>query len=219
MERSGAQSRTGSRRREPLSDGSFYANSASPPPLSVKSKRSQKSHSSKASSSVVHHEPLTADGALVAQDALEEYEEEDLRALASMQERDDDDEAQEELDEKRDSRASAASSQASEWSHPKKAVGPWQLGRDIGRGMVGRVRKVRHVRTGQLAAAKIIPKALADKCRAESLMQLERTSKGNRCNERMKLPLGIEREVVIMKLLEHPNVVKLLDVWENRNEL
>jgi len=33
------------------------------------------------------------------------------------------------------------------------------------------------------------------------------------------IPFGIEREVVIMKLLNHPNVVQLYDVWENRNEL
>ena len=33
------------------------------------------------------------------------------------------------------------------------------------------------------------------------------------------VPSGIEREIVIMKLLEHPNIVKLYDVWENKNEL
>lgn len=30
---------------------------------------------------------------------------------------------------------------------------------------------------------------------------------------------SIEREVVIMKLIEHPNVMSLYDVWENRGEL
>lgn len=33
------------------------------------------------------------------------------------------------------------------------------------------------------------------------------------------MPCGIEREVVIMKLIEHPNVINLYDVWENRGEL
>ena len=33
------------------------------------------------------------------------------------------------------------------------------------------------------------------------------------------MPFGIEREVVIMKLIEHPNVINLYDVWENRGEL
>lgn len=31
--------------------------------------------------------------------------------------------------------------------------------------------------------------------------------------------LGIEREIVIMKLIEHPNVLRLLDVWETGSEL
>ena len=33
------------------------------------------------------------------------------------------------------------------------------------------------------------------------------------------MPFGIEREVVIMKLISHPNVINLYDVWENRGEL
>jgi hypothetical protein len=31
--------------------------------------------------------------------------------------------------------------------------------------------------------------------------------------------LGIEREIVIMKLIEHPNVLRLMDVWETEKEL
>jgi len=31
--------------------------------------------------------------------------------------------------------------------------------------------------------------------------------------------LGIEREIVIMKLIEHPNVLRLMDVWETSAEL
>lgn len=33
------------------------------------------------------------------------------------------------------------------------------------------------------------------------------------------LPYGIEREVVIMKLIEHPNIMRLYDVWENKGSL
>ena len=84
--------------------------------------------------------------------------------------------------------------------------------------MVGKVRKVKHVHTGQIAAAKIIPKKAAEELRAESLMNLEMTT-AKQNDGGIVLPLGIEREVVIMKLLEHPNVVKLFDVWENRSEL
>lgn len=32
-------------------------------------------------------------------------------------------------------------------------------------------------------------------------------------------PPGLMREITIMKLLDHPNIVKLYDVWENHNEL
>lgn len=34
-----------------------------------------------------------------------------------------------------------------------------------------------------------------------------------------KLTLGIEREIVIMKLIEHPNVLGLWDVFETQKEL
>ena len=34
-----------------------------------------------------------------------------------------------------------------------------------------------------------------------------------------KMLLGIEREIVIMKLIEHPNVLRLYDVWETGNDL
>lgn len=34
-----------------------------------------------------------------------------------------------------------------------------------------------------------------------------------------KAILGIEREIVIMKLVDHPNVMCLYDVWETSKEL
>ena len=34
-----------------------------------------------------------------------------------------------------------------------------------------------------------------------------------------KVMLGIEREIVIMKLIDHPNVLNLYDVWETSSEL
>lgn len=37
------------------------------------------------------------------------------------------------------------------------------------------------------------------------------------CHRQMLL--GIEREIVIMKLIEHPNVLRLMDVWETGNDL
>lgn len=34
-----------------------------------------------------------------------------------------------------------------------------------------------------------------------------------------RMPIGIEREVAIMKLIQHPNIMKLYDIWENRTEM
>jgi serine/threonine-protein kinase HSL1, negative regulator of Swe1 kinase len=104
---------------------------------------------------------------------------------------------------------------------PKSTIGPWQLGRTIGRGSTSRVRLVRHVRTGLQGAAKIIVKSFADSAEAQSLTNLQRIRDSEkRTVARAKaMPYGLEREIVIMKLLRHPNIVQLYDVWENRNEL
>lgn len=79
----------------------------------------------------------------------------------------------------------------------------------------GRVRLAKHSQTGQLAAVKIVPKALrakkSDPAGTNKGKDLDKGSSG--------LPRGIEREVVIMKLIDHPNVIRLYDVWENRGEL
>ncbi|CAD6892027.1 unnamed protein product [Tilletia controversa] len=89
-------------------------------------------------------------------------------------------------------------------------IGSWKLGKIIGQGASGRVRYAQHATTGQQAAVKIIPKnALTN-----SRMSLrEAGAKQN------KLTLGIEREIVIMKLIEHPNLIGLWDVYETSTEL
>ena len=33
------------------------------------------------------------------------------------------------------------------------------------------------------------------------------------------LPPGIEREIVLLQLIDHPNVITLYDIWKNRGEL
>ncbi|KAG5366827.1 Serine/threonine-protein kinase HSL1 [Yarrowia sp. B02] len=92
----------------------------------------------------------------------------------------------------------------------KTHIGPWRLGRTLGRGSSGRVRLARHSHTGQLAAVKIVPKAVvADAVSAANGEEHGATG----------LPYGIEREVIIMKLIEHANVMALYDVWENKGEL
>jgi serine/threonine-protein kinase HSL1 (negative regulator of Swe1 kinase) len=123
---------------------------------------------------------------------------------------------------KRDSEISNASTNASNSNRRRKTnIGPWQLGRTIGRGGCSRVRLVRHTGTGQLAAAKIISKATAEKVRALSLANLIKSAEQDASlyPDGKVIPFGLEREICIMKLLDHPNIVRLYDIWENRNEL
>jgi serine/threonine-protein kinase HSL1 (negative regulator of Swe1 kinase) len=82
------------------------------------------------------------------------------------------------------------------------------------------VRLVRHSGTGQYGAAKIISKAMAEKVRAVSLANLIQSAEQDMSMSDGKLiPFGLEREICIMKLLDHPNIVRLYDIWENRDEL
>ncbi|KAI9044923.1 serine/threonine-protein kinase [Aspergillus affinis] len=101
----------------------------------------------------------------------------------------------------------------------KTHVGPWQLGRTLGRGSTGRVRLAKHALTGQTAAIKIVSKKSAAMAQSESIAAMDKNIGHFSCATARPMPSGIEREVVIMKLIEHPNVISLYDVWENRGEL
>lgn len=98
-------------------------------------------------------------------------------------------------------------------SKRKTHVGPWRLGRTLGRGASGRVRLAKHAITGQLAAVKILTKS------ASSHSIYEHRPDAVQGENQSRLPIGLEREVVIMKLIEHPNIIGLYDVWENKYEL
>jgi serine/threonine-protein kinase HSL1 (negative regulator of Swe1 kinase) len=125
-------------------------------------------------------------------------------------------------DSKRNSAVSTTSTNASGGARRRKThIGPWQLGQTIGKGGTSRVRKVRHTITGEPAVAKIIPKAVAEKNRSVSLANLVKCAEQGDPSLAIGkvIPFGLEREIVIMKLLNHRNIVRLFDVWENRNEL
>jgi serine/threonine-protein kinase HSL1 (negative regulator of Swe1 kinase) len=99
---------------------------------------------------------------------------------------------------KRDSEVSNASTNASNTNGRRKtSIGPWY------------------------GAAKIISKATAEKVRALSLANLVQSAEQDVTLEPSSkvIPFGLEREICIMKLLDHPNIVRLYDIWENRNEL
>ncbi|SCU92280.1 LAFA_0F09252g1_1 [Lachancea sp. 'fantastica'] len=84
----------------------------------------------------------------------------------------------------------------------RDTIGPWKLGKTLGKGSSGRVRLAKNIDTGKLAAVKIVPKTRAA-----------------RQNGGGASPYGIEREIIIMKLISHPNVMGLYEVWENKFEL
>ncbi|GMF08095.1 unnamed protein product [[Candida] boidinii] len=129
-------------------------------------------------------------------------------------------------------------SQASNTSNKRKSenrIGPWKLGRTLGKGSTGRVRLAKHSVTGELSAVKIIPKSIIkndddddndrdDNDQDQSNNNSNNNKKKNKKKRNQKidqngLPYGIEREIIIMKLISHPNIMGLYDVWENQNEL
>lgn len=58
---------------------------------------------------------------------------------------------------KRNDRERSAADRAKEKDDPKM-IGPWRIGRTIGKGSSGRVKIAKHSHTGQYAAVKIVPK-------------------------------------------------------------
>lgn len=116
----------------------------------------------------------------------------------------------------------------------RDTVGPWKLGKTLGKGSSGRVRLAKNMETGQLAAIKIVPKKtnLQSKNDVSSTLSASYSSNAstmlnttaNNYNNAghstvASNPYGIEREIVIMKLISHPNVLGLYEVWENKAEL
>jgi len=121
----------------------------------------------------------------------------------------------------RNSQVSTVSTNASDGKKIKSCVGPWKLGKTLGKGATARVRLARHAYTGQETAIKIVQKKNAQLSQAGSLAALDQAeSTMPDCGDGLReMPVGIEREVAIMKLIQHPNIAKLYDIWENRTEM
>lgn len=94
-------------------------------------------------------------------------------------------------------------------SDPKQ-IGPWVLGECVGKGASGRVKVARHCETGQVAAVKILP--------LETVLS-SRLSLRSRENKAEKHRNGIDKEIIMMKLMDHPNIVRIYDVFEGEKEL
>ncbi|XP_072889771.1 serine/threonine-protein kinase BRSK2-like isoform X8 [Hemitrygon akajei] len=76
-------------------------------------------------------------------------------------------------------------------------VGPYRLEKTLGKGQTGLVKLGIHCITGQKVAVKIVNR---EKLTESVLMK-------------------VEREIAILKLIEHPHVLKLHDVYENKKYL
>jgi serine/threonine protein kinase len=79
------------------------------------------------------------------------------------------------------------------------SVGPFILGKSLGAGATGKVKLGFHKETGFKVAVKIINKEFL----------------ASRPSMRKK----VEREIVVMKIIDHPNVLKLYDVYETSKYL
>ncbi|KAJ7666234.1 hypothetical protein DFH06DRAFT_1470402 [Mycena polygramma] len=91
-----------------------------------------------------------------------------------------------------------------------KLIGPWILGECVGKGASGRVKIAKHRVTGQLAAVKILP--------LDPLVN-SRTSLATQQAKSDQQRLGIDREITMMKLMNHPNILRIYDVYEGAKEL
>ncbi|KAF4471851.1 CAMK CAMKL GIN4 kinase [Fusarium albosuccineum] len=124
-------------------------------------------------------------------------------------------------DQRRHSAASYDSSGSGRSKNYKTRIGPWRLGKTLGKGSSARVRLCRHEVTEHYAAVKIVNRRMAYLVQDSSLAALSKwdNSLPDQIEGEMRVPMAIEREVAILKLIEHPNIMKLYDIWENRSEV
>ncbi|KAH0787247.1 CAMK family protein kinase [Histomonas meleagridis] len=78
-------------------------------------------------------------------------------------------------------------------------IGPYVLSKTLGEGITSKVKLAFHKETGQQVAIKIISKSLF--------------------LENEELQLKVKREVALMRLVQHPNIMKLYDVLESKRHL
>ncbi|XDG07610.1 hypothetical protein ABKA04_007225 [Annulohypoxylon sp. FPYF3050] len=111
-------------------------------------------------------------------------------------------------------------SQDSKAKRHKTHVGPWELGKSLGKGSAAQVRLVKHKFTQQLAAVKILSRDVHKNTQPGSIAELDIWDRSRKEYETEKrMPFTIEREIAIMKLIGHPNIVQLYDIWENQSEI
>ncbi|KAM6503587.1 Pkinase domain containing protein [Amanita muscaria] len=107
-------------------------------------------------------------------------------------------------------KAAAGGANAFDLPSDPKSIGPWILGECVGKGASGRVKIAKHRRTGQLAAVKILP---------IGPLVNSRNSLTTQNGKPDKYRLGVDREITMMKLMKHPNIMRIYDVFEGEQEL
>lgn len=84
-------------------------------------------------------------------------------------------------------------------------------------GMIGFVRVCRSYRTGRFAAIKVVPKVDYEPPEHPDPIL---TRHGQERQERVDKMLNyLEREVAIMKMIDHPSLIRLWDVYETPTNL
>ena len=103
----------------------------------------------------------------------------------------------------------------------KLKVGPWVLGKILGEGSSALVRMCKHDTTRKAAAVKVVAKRTALLAQAGSIAALHHKEAKTPYspNGEPRMPMSIEREVALLKLVDHPHIIKLFDVWESRDEM
>ncbi|KAI9737931.1 MAG: hypothetical protein M1834_009301 [Cirrosporium novae-zelandiae] len=115
------------------------------------------------------------------------------------------------------SQISTVSSASGRSRKRKQFIGPWQLGKSLGEGLTSKVRLGRHALTQQTAAIKIISKKSPAVTSSKSFANMDILLAS--ASSPRSMPFGLEREIIIMKLINHPSIINLYDIWENRGEL
>ncbi|KZV67054.1 Pkinase-domain-containing protein, partial [Peniophora sp. CONT] len=82
-------------------------------------------------------------------------------------------------------------------------IGEWRVGRKLGAGSNGRVRIARHMKSGEYAAIKILSKHELDSQDADPHVV-------------QRIKDSIMREIVFMKVLHHPNILRMYDAFITR---
>ena len=104
----------------------------------------------------------------------------------------------------------AAGGRGLDFPDDPKFIGPWVIGECVGKGASGHVKVARHRRTGEYAAVKILPLQPIFDSRNSLATQQAKSEKQR---------LGVDREITMMKLMNHPNIMRIYDVYEGEKEL